>query len=119
MPNRNASRSTFSVGAAKISITPPENLFPLTTFEGVQFRRVHAPIYVRAIVIANEEKTIAVLTFELLHAPRRHSLRRRISQALRIPPENVFLAATHNHSFLPLSDEDGLIKSDNPNGRHL
>jgi len=104
--------SALRAGAAKLSITPDEDFFPCTTFEGVQYRGVYAPIYVRAIALGNAESTVVILSFELLAVTHRRALRERIAAALHIPPENVFLTATHNHSVLPIPDEDGLIKLD-------
>ncbi len=100
------------VGAAKLSITPDTDFFPCTTFEGVQYRGVYAPVYVRAIALGSGEKTVVIVSFELLAVTHRHALKERISQALRIPEENIFLTATHNHCVPPIPHEDGLIKLD-------
>ena len=107
-------RIPFRAGAAKVSITPKDDFFPCTTFEDVHLCGVCMPIYVRAIALDNGEKRVVILEFELLAVPRRRALRQRISEALCIPPENVFLAPTHNHSILPIPDEDGLIKISTP-----
>lgn len=87
------------VGAAKLSITPTMDMFPLKAmvgqYEGV---REGEEIHVRAIVIDNGEREFLIEGFELGGVPCDEQLRARIEETYGIKQENMLLTGTHNHS---------------------
>ncbi len=90
---------SINVGAAKLSITPTQDMLPLPAmvgqYEGV---REGEEINVRAIVIDNGEKIFLLESFELGGVPCPEILRPAITNAYGINDENMLIVGTHNHS---------------------
>lgn len=87
------------VGAGKACITPPQELLPFPTSIGASPREaIHDDIFVRAVVIDNGQTRAAVVTFDLCILPPPDEARAIIAEAGQIPPENIVMCATHNHS---------------------
>jgi hypothetical protein len=63
------------------------------------FQRIHDHIYVRAVVLSDGTNSAAVLVWELIGVPTRvwEELSQRIAKEVGIPPENVLIAAVHDH----------------------
>ena len=113
----------YTVGTAKIEITPPLDipylgLFPRHCF----FQGVHDPLYARALVIGDGETDIAVIDADaigfdnLLMGTDRNftgELRAQISRETGIPAHNILFASPHIHStpdtlnFRPLVESPG------------
>jgi neutral ceramidase len=106
-------RGTLRVGAAKADITPPASMFPFTsnapvgqlarpdfihTTRARSFIGAHDPIYVRALVLDNGAVQAAVLTYDLSGIAFADEFSKKISDAIGIPTELIFMAATHDHS---------------------
>lgn len=100
------SRADLRAGAAKVEITPDVkvNAIPLG---GYAARRdapatgVNAPIFARAIVLAQGEKRVAVVSLDLCFLPR--AIKAEVIKRLRaaqshLSPESLFLSATHSHT---------------------
>ncbi len=92
----------LKVGCSKVCITPPKEMFPFPTWLGNQLTDVYFDIYVRALVLDNGEKRIAVISWELTK-PFDKETKKFVSEATGIPVENIVYSATHNHS-APLRD---------------
>lgn len=89
----------LKVGAAKLSITPTADMFPLGAmvgaYEGV---REGEEINVRAIIIDNGERVFLLEGFELGGVPCPDVLRPALEEKYGIKQENMLLTGTHNHS---------------------
>ncbi|MER0440013.1 neutral/alkaline non-lysosomal ceramidase N-terminal domain-containing protein [Emticicia sp. W12TSBA100-4] len=87
-------QNNLKVGAAKIDITPELSELP-SGFLGI-YDRIHS----RAIVIANENKTVALVTLDVGAIPNEmaKSLLEKIATQTGIPTTNIMLTATHTHS---------------------
>jgi hypothetical protein len=104
-----ADAGALRVGAAKIDITPPASMFPLSPGRklldlktGKMVDRLwtaaHDPIYVRALVIANGNQEIAIVTYDVGGVPGEADTLARITAATGIPADHIWLADTSNHS---------------------
>ncbi len=94
---------TLQAGAAKIDITPAEGAqLPMSGYAGRTdgFKGIHDHIYARAIVVGDGAKFAAIVAWELIGVPTNvwEELSRRIAKETGISPENLLLAAVHDHS---------------------
>lgn len=87
----------WRVGAAKVSIGPQTRLFPLPQREGKAYDRVGEEIFVRALGIQAGSDRVLCLSFELFGTPFADTLRARLSQELRLKPQNILICDTYNH----------------------
>lgn len=87
-------QNNLKVGASKIDITPELSELP-SGFLGI-YDRIHS----RAIVIADESKTVALVTLDIGVIPNEmaKSLLEKIATQTGIPTTNIMLTATHTHS---------------------
>lgn len=87
-------QNNLKVGAAKIDITPELSELP-SGFLGI-YDRIHS----RAIVIADQNKTVALVTLDVGAIPNEmaKSLLEKIATQTGIPTTNIMLTATHTHS---------------------
>ena len=84
------------VGASKIDISPPSDMFPMKNMQ--TFSGVHDPIFVRSLVIDNGIVKAALVTFDLVGVPGGDDLVKTIGAELGIKPEHLYLTATHDHN---------------------
>lgn len=94
--------SKLLVGAGKAPITPTADLFPFPGWEGANYEAVYNDYYVRVILIDNGETKAAIAVYELISPPESTETRSLIHTLTGIAPENILLAATHNHSAIML-----------------
>lgn len=90
--------SNLRAGVAKVDITPP----PETPVVGHvrPTNGVRDPIRAGVLLLANEQTRAAIVTLDLINAPTPlvETLREEISRRTETPPENILVAASHNHS---------------------
>jgi len=98
-----AESGTLQVGAAKIDITPSADAaLAMSGYadrkEG--FKGIHDHIYARAIVVSDDAKLAAIVTWELIGVPTAvwEALSQRIAQETGIAVECQLIAAVHDHS---------------------
>lgn len=91
------------VGAAKVSITPPDSFFPYPQAKA-GFVDVHDPVFARAIVVDDGKSEIAIVAIDFRHVPHGIDFPKMIGAALGIPADHVMLSATHDHSTPRLDD---------------
>ena len=89
-------QSQLRVGAAKVSITPPESFFPYPQADR-GFVDVHDPIYARAIVVDDGSSQVATVAIDFRHVPHNTDLPKAISEATGIPADHIMVYATHDH----------------------
>jgi hypothetical protein len=112
-----AQAGTLQAGAARVDITPPEDAaLPMSGYSGRKqgFRGIHDRIYARAIVLHDGSSYAAIVTWELIGAPNNVwvEVSQRIAKEAGIPPENLLLAAVHDHS---APSPAGMYGNANPN----
>ena len=93
------SKYPIKVGAARLSITPTPDMFPLPCMVG-QYSGVREgeEINVRAIVIDNGERRFLLEGWELGGVPCPEILRPAIEAKYGFTQNNMLLTGTHNHS---------------------
>jgi neutral ceramidase len=94
--------AALRAGAARVDITPkPDAALPMSGYanrtEG--FKGIHDPIHVRAIVLDDGSTQAAVVAWELIFVPDAvwAEVSPRIAAETGIRPENLILAAVHDH----------------------
>jgi hypothetical protein len=97
-----AEPGALRAGAARVDITPaPDAALPMSGYGSRKdgFQGIHDNIFVRAIVIDDGNTQCAIVAWELLHVPNSvwATVTQRIANELGIRPENVLVAAVHNH----------------------
>ena len=84
-------------GAAKVDITPPHEMFPITvgpeTLGGV-----HDPIYVHALVLDNGSSKIALISVDTTGIRNSAEVVKAVAAELKVPPSHLSIAATHDHN---------------------
>lgn len=94
-------RKGFSVGFAKVNITPsaPVSTAGYGSRKGKPYLQVHDSIYVRAMVIANGAGKVAIVSADLLIIPPAVTrvLEERLS-VIGFSLDNTYLGATHSHN---------------------
>lgn len=91
----------FSAGFSKVCISPPVGA-PLAGFaarQGVS-QGIHDDLFACALVLSNEEATVAFVSVDVLALPGEFvaGVRRSIREATGIRPECVMVASTHTHA---------------------
>jgi len=94
--------ANLRAGAARVDITPlPDAALPMAGYGGRTqgFKGIHDHIYVRAVVLDNGTTQTALVAWELLFAPVEvwSEVSRRVNAESGIRPENLLLAAVHDH----------------------
>jgi neutral ceramidase len=90
--------SNLRAAVAKVDITPP----PDTPVVG-HVRPTNGagdPLRAGVLLLANADTQAAIVTLDLINAPRElvAALREAVSSQTGTPPENILVAASHNHS---------------------
>jgi hypothetical protein len=92
--------SGFSAGYAKVNITPsrPASMAG-SGLRRLRYKGVHDSIYVRCMVIGDDERKVAIVSLDMLLVPP--EVTTALSDALSgtgFSLDNTYLAATHTHS---------------------
>ncbi len=87
----------FKAAAAKICITPPEDLMPGWSFFGFQLGGVYQDIYGRTLILENEQGKLVFVTYDGADMGRSADLCQAIWEAYGIPAKNLHFAVTHDH----------------------
>jgi hypothetical protein len=95
-PAPTAPAKTLRAGAAKVDITPTQDMFPLTS--GQTYGSVHDPLFARALVFDNGTDKVALITADTTGLPNGDELIQAVVQELHIPREHLILSATHDHN---------------------
>ena len=89
--------SKLMVGASKICIDPPKEMYPFPTNFGMT-EESRNPCHVRALALESEGRRILFVVYEMSDIPSHPRLMEALSQASGIPQEDIILTVTHNHS---------------------
>lgn len=105
-------KSQYRIGAAKAEIIIPDAMFPLGFGRGMKFVGQHDPLYVRALVLENDEARVLLVTMDLDSLGHIDMWKDKIRQVLDVAPENIYVMATHNHTSIHIRND----KDDAPEG---
>ena len=94
----------LKVGAAKVCINPPDNMFPAKG-EYQDFIGIHDSLFVRAIVMDNGAVKSALISMDMSGVPE-GEFSGSVAAALGIQPEHFFVCATHTHNGMRLARND-------------
>lgn len=109
--------SGLKAGTATVEITPSD-LTGLNAM-GPDFIGVHDRLFVRALVLATDAATIALVSLDQLEVGVTVDLRSRIEAETGIPSSHILIAPTHSHNAprAGLTPEGGLSRA--PSARSL
>jgi neutral ceramidase len=84
-------------GAAKVDITPPEEMFPIP--QGAQvLGGVHDPIFARALVLDNGSTKVALISVDTAGMQNAADVVKAVSEELKVPVSHLSISSTHDHS---------------------
>jgi hypothetical protein len=93
---------TFRVGAAQENINPDsDSLYFAGGKNNRKFIEVADNLYVKAVVISNNQTSIGILTFDCigLMYPQLQEIREKVAKAIPgFPSQQIILSSTHTHS---------------------
>lgn len=89
---------TLKAGAARADITPEPAVLNWVT--GKPYGAVRDPIDLHVLVLDDGRSRVAIIRWDLVDVSEsaRDEVRRVVSAELRMPPENILVNASHNHS---------------------
>ncbi len=95
----------FEAGAARIDITPPVGI-ELVGYNSDPSSGINDSLWARALVFRSQGQCALVIVLDLLgiELSTTRRIRALISARLPVPPENVLICCTHNHSGPSLLD---------------
>lgn len=96
--------ATLQAGAARVVITPPVGV-PLSGYFAAEGRKqtareVHDDLYARALVLNDGERSVAIVTTDLIGLDDEEvgAVRAIVEREAAITPQNLIVACTHTHS---------------------
>ncbi|MGQ9621407.1 MAG: hypothetical protein ACUVTX_10555 [Bacteroidales bacterium] len=99
-----AADGIMSAGFAELDITPELGMEQPGGYSKSYHRTVHDPCKVRAVVIDDGKKRVAIVGVDAISIPRQltESVRKQVAERCGIGPEAILLGASHTHSGGPL-----------------
>ncbi|TAN17679.1 MAG: hypothetical protein EPN37_06330 [Chitinophagaceae bacterium] len=90
----------FIAGAAEIDITPPLGTAINGDFVSHYAHVIHDPLYAKALVLQNNEQTIAFVVVDICMMRKDFvdEVKREIFERCAITRENILISATHTHA---------------------
>jgi len=90
----------LNAGVAVVNITPPVGVDMTGFGRSSPAVGIHDELYARALVLSNEDTTLALITSDLLALDFDiiQRLREQIQEQWQIPPEQVMINSSHTHS---------------------
>ena len=97
--NSETSGFHFSVGVGKVDITPAEEVTLAGSPSPKKTSVVDTPLFVKAMVISNEQQRVAIVTVDTLKyfTTFADQAREHIQTTTGIPAANVIICASHTH----------------------
>lgn len=90
----------FTVGTAKLDITPNLGCHLVGHFEDRVAEHIHDPLYVKAIAIADGEREIGLICLDLIDVPKWviAEAKARIAERTGVSGDMVLISCTHTHT---------------------
>ncbi|RJP25126.1 MAG: hypothetical protein C4527_17510 [Candidatus Omnitrophota bacterium] len=100
------SNSTLHIGYADVDITPELGVTMPGYFTERRASGMLDPLLAKALVLKKENTTLAIVALDLIgvQAPLVEAIRAAIEDKTGIPPEHIFLHATHTHTGATVSE---------------
>ncbi|WP_152266427.1 hypothetical protein [Agriterribacter humi] len=91
--------TTFFAGAAQVDITPPLGTIINGEFVAFYAHTIHDPLYSKALVLQNEDTTLAIVIVDICAMDRNFigEVKKEIHEETGIKPDHILIAATHTH----------------------
>lgn len=91
---------TLDAGVASVDITPTEPIVLAGSPSQLKSRSIRSRLYVRALVLSDGRRKVAIVTLDTLKYPVEHSERARqqIEKSAGIPASHVIICSSHTHS---------------------
>ena len=89
--------SDLFIGTAKLSITPKPEMLPLPQKFHTKYTEVHDDIFVRVLLLENNNNKYIFVEFDLFGVPDTADLKAMIAEELSICSENIILFDSYNH----------------------
>ena len=96
-------------GAAKVSVTPSKDCFPVSDFHGGTYTAVHDSLFARAIYLEQDGKGCLLVGVDYVDLPE--SLAGDVCRATGLPEEAVMLFASHSHSMITTDKSVEIMRS--------
>lgn len=90
----------FKTGYARVAITPAAAQLPMGDFS-----KVDNDVYATCVAVNDGDKTLILVSIDQKSISESHcdSIKSRISNVTKVPTDNIYISATHNHSIEPFS----------------
>ena len=111
IPSNASHDKTLLAGYAELDITPELGTGMPGYFHGRKADGVLDPLLIKALALTQEDTTLLILAVDLIafDRPLVSKFRHAIQEKTRIPPERIFIHATHTHTGARVSEiADGL-----------
>lgn len=105
-------KSQYKIGAGKAKIVITEDMFPFGFGRGMSFTGLHDDLYVRALLIGNQDNTVLMISVDLDSFGHIEEWKEKIRRVIDLPEDNIFVSHTHNHSSIHVRND----KDDKPQG---
>ena len=105
-------KSQYKIGAGKAPVVVTEDMFPFGFGRGMKFQGQHDPLYVRALLVENDETRILMITVDLDSFGHIEEWKEKIRTVIDIPEDHIFVSHTHNHNSIHVRND----KDDKPEG---
>ena len=91
---------TLYAGAAKVAITPPLGTIINGDHTMHYARKIHDPLFARALVLRSAETTIALVVVDICVMDRAllDAVKSDLSHRAGLPAQNILIASTHTHA---------------------
>ncbi|WP_339786842.1 hypothetical protein [uncultured Imperialibacter sp.] len=96
----------LKVGAAREIMNPPASIFTASADQFRRFSGIHDSLLVRSIVIDNGFKKVALVSMDISKVPGGARFIQEVAAGTKIPQEDLFIAATHDHNTIQLPAND-------------
>ena len=95
-------------GAAKVSVTPPADCFPVPDFHGGTYTAVHDSLFARAIFLEQDGRGCLLVGVDYVDLPADYV--DNICEATGLPEEAVILCASHTHSVITTEKSQEIMR---------
>ena len=103
-----SSAQGIKAGAAKVSVTPTSDCFPVRDFHGGTYTAVHDSLYARALFLEQDGRGCLLVEVDYVDLPGTFLM--DVCKATGLPEEAVLLFANHTHSVISTDRSMAIMK---------